>query len=156
MKGSAVCVVANMWLATRAENLVMGWDRIIHAQVLRNPLGIPEQSACEESGQKIYRLFSGRLSFDYFETDINDRFGNRLPVHACQQNLRGTLTDTFSIEVDGCQGWTGEGGEGIVTKADDNEIFRNPYPLSKGLRQHPVCDGVGTAYNLPPLEPVCQ
>ncbi len=40
---SAVCAVQNLWLAARAENLGMGWVSIIHDQVLRDVLAIPEQ-----------------------------------------------------------------------------------------------------------------
>ncbi len=40
---SAVCAVQNLWLAARAENLGMGWVSIIHDQVLREVLHIPEE-----------------------------------------------------------------------------------------------------------------
>ncbi|MDC0612618.1 5,6-dimethylbenzimidazole synthase, partial [Vibrio sp.] len=39
---SAVCAVQNIWLAARAENLGMGWVSIIHDDILRDSLGIPE------------------------------------------------------------------------------------------------------------------
>ncbi len=40
---SAVCAVQNLWLAARAENLGMGWVSIIHDQVLRDTLNIPDE-----------------------------------------------------------------------------------------------------------------
>lgn len=40
---SAVCAVQNIWLAARAENIGMGWVSIIHDDVLRSTLGIPEE-----------------------------------------------------------------------------------------------------------------
>lgn len=39
---SAVCAIQNMWLAARAENLGLGWVSIIHDQVLRETLEIPD------------------------------------------------------------------------------------------------------------------
>jgi len=39
---SAVCAIQNLWLAARAENLGLGWVSIIHDEVLRETLGIPE------------------------------------------------------------------------------------------------------------------
>jgi len=39
---SSVCAVQNLWLAARAENLGIGWVSIIHHQVLKQILGIPE------------------------------------------------------------------------------------------------------------------
>ncbi|MDO6575529.1 nitroreductase family protein, partial [Staphylococcus pasteuri_A] len=35
--------IQNMWLAARAENLGLGWVSIIHDQVLRDTLAIPER-----------------------------------------------------------------------------------------------------------------
>ncbi|MCG8428113.1 MAG: 5,6-dimethylbenzimidazole synthase [Chromatiales bacterium] len=40
---SAVCAVQNLWLAARAENLGVGWVSIVHDEVLRQALAIPEQ-----------------------------------------------------------------------------------------------------------------
>ncbi|GDY24807.1 5,6-dimethylbenzimidazole synthase [Agarivorans sp. Toyoura001] len=40
---STVCAIQNMWLAARAENLGLGWVSIIHDQVLRDTLAIPER-----------------------------------------------------------------------------------------------------------------
>lgn len=40
---SAVCAVQNLWLAARAENLGMGWVSIIHDEVLRQTLAIPQE-----------------------------------------------------------------------------------------------------------------
>lgn len=40
---STVCAVQNIWLAARAENLGLGWVSIIHDQVLREALNIPER-----------------------------------------------------------------------------------------------------------------
>jgi 5,6-dimethylbenzimidazole synthase len=39
---SAVCAVQNLWLATRAENIGLGWVSIVHPQHLREALGIPD------------------------------------------------------------------------------------------------------------------
>ena len=39
---STVCAIQNMWLAARAENIGLGWVSIIHDDVLRSVLGIPE------------------------------------------------------------------------------------------------------------------
>ncbi|NLQ16608.1 5,6-dimethylbenzimidazole synthase [Marinomonas sp. M1K-6] len=39
---SAVCAVQNLWLAARAENIGVGWVSIIHDNVVRNALKIPE------------------------------------------------------------------------------------------------------------------
>ncbi|PSW14473.1 5,6-dimethylbenzimidazole synthase [Photobacterium rosenbergii] len=39
---SAVCAVQNLWLAARAENLGLGWVSILHDNVLRDTLNIPE------------------------------------------------------------------------------------------------------------------
>lgn len=39
---SSVCAVQNLWLAARAENLGVGWVSIIHHDVMREALGIPE------------------------------------------------------------------------------------------------------------------
>lgn len=39
---STVCAIQNMWLAARAENIGLGWVSIIHDDVLRSALGIPE------------------------------------------------------------------------------------------------------------------
>lgn len=39
---SSVCAVQNLWLAARAENLGIGWVSIVHHDVLRTALGIPE------------------------------------------------------------------------------------------------------------------
>ncbi|MGF1750959.1 5,6-dimethylbenzimidazole synthase [Vibrio cionasavignyae] len=39
---STVCAVQNMWLAARAENIGFGWVSIIHDDVLRTALEIPE------------------------------------------------------------------------------------------------------------------
>lgn len=39
---STVCAVQNMWLAARAENIGLGWVSIIHDDVLRKALNIPE------------------------------------------------------------------------------------------------------------------
>ena len=38
---STVCAIQNMWLAARAENIGLGWVSIIHDDILRNTLGIP-------------------------------------------------------------------------------------------------------------------
>ncbi len=40
---SAVCAVQNLWLAARAENLGVGWMSIIHHDLLKEILGIPEK-----------------------------------------------------------------------------------------------------------------
>lgn len=40
---STVCANQNMWLAARAENLGLGWVSIIHDEVLRSALNIPER-----------------------------------------------------------------------------------------------------------------
>ncbi|WP_281171127.1 nitroreductase family protein [Shewanella waksmanii] len=40
---STVCAIQNMWLAARAENIGLGWVSIIHDEVLRAALDIPEQ-----------------------------------------------------------------------------------------------------------------
>ena len=39
---SSVCAVQNMWLAARAENIGMGWVSILHDNVLRENLNIPD------------------------------------------------------------------------------------------------------------------
>ncbi|MGO3346225.1 MAG: 5,6-dimethylbenzimidazole synthase [Marinomonas sp.] len=39
---SSVCAVQNLWLAARAENLGVGWVSIIHDDVIREALNIPE------------------------------------------------------------------------------------------------------------------
>ncbi len=39
---SSVCAVQNLWLAARAENVGLGWVSIVHDQVLREALNIPE------------------------------------------------------------------------------------------------------------------
>lgn len=39
---SSVCAVQNLWLAARAENLGVGWVSIIHDDVVRQALHIPE------------------------------------------------------------------------------------------------------------------
>ncbi len=39
---STVCAIQNMWLAARAENIGLGWVSIIHDDVLREALDIPE------------------------------------------------------------------------------------------------------------------
>ncbi|PSW22299.1 5,6-dimethylbenzimidazole synthase [Photobacterium sanctipauli] len=39
---STVCAIQNMWLAARAENIGLGWVSIIHDDVLREALAIPE------------------------------------------------------------------------------------------------------------------
>ena len=39
---SVVCAVQNLWLAARAEGLGVGWVSILHQDVLRDILGIPE------------------------------------------------------------------------------------------------------------------
>ncbi|MCW8335447.1 5,6-dimethylbenzimidazole synthase [Vibrio sp. SCSIO 43135] len=39
---STVCAIQNMWLAARAENIGLGWVSIIHDDVLRKALHIPE------------------------------------------------------------------------------------------------------------------
>ncbi len=39
---STVCAIQNMWLAARAENIGLGWVSIIHDEVLRESLNIPE------------------------------------------------------------------------------------------------------------------
>lgn len=39
---SAVCAIQNMWLAARAENIGLGWVSILHDQVLRDTLHIPD------------------------------------------------------------------------------------------------------------------
>lgn len=39
---SSVCAVQNLWLAARAENLGVGWVSIIHEDVLRESLNIPD------------------------------------------------------------------------------------------------------------------
>ncbi|WP_028469117.1 5,6-dimethylbenzimidazole synthase [Neptunomonas japonica] len=39
---STVCAIQNMWLAARAENIGLGWVSIIHDDVLRETLGIPD------------------------------------------------------------------------------------------------------------------
>jgi len=39
---SAVCAVQNLWLATRAENIGLGWVSIVHPHHLRDALGIPD------------------------------------------------------------------------------------------------------------------
>lgn len=40
---SAVCAVQNIWLSARAENIGMGWVSIIHDDVLRDALGVPQE-----------------------------------------------------------------------------------------------------------------
>ncbi|MEH0689122.1 5,6-dimethylbenzimidazole synthase [Vibrio cholerae] len=40
---SAVCAVQNMWLAARAENLGFGWVSILHDDLLRETLNIPQE-----------------------------------------------------------------------------------------------------------------
>ncbi|GAM66717.1 cobalamin biosynthesis protein BluB [Vibrio sp. JCM 19236] len=40
---STVCAIQNMWLAARAENIGLGWVSIIHDDVLRSALNIPEE-----------------------------------------------------------------------------------------------------------------
>lgn len=39
---STVCAIQNIWLAARAENIGLGWVSIIHDDVLRQTLNIPE------------------------------------------------------------------------------------------------------------------
>ena len=39
---SSVCAVMNFWLAARAENLGVGWVSIIHHDVVRDALAIPD------------------------------------------------------------------------------------------------------------------
>ncbi|MGR0277630.1 5,6-dimethylbenzimidazole synthase [Marinomonas dokdonensis] len=39
---SSVCAVQNLWLAARAENLGMGWVSIVHDDVIRDALNIPQ------------------------------------------------------------------------------------------------------------------
>lgn len=39
---STVCAIQNMWLAARAENIGLGWVSIIHDDVIRNTLNIPD------------------------------------------------------------------------------------------------------------------
>ncbi|MEH6472309.1 MAG: 5,6-dimethylbenzimidazole synthase [Halopseudomonas sp.] len=39
---SSVCAVQNLWLAARAENLGIGWVSIVHHDVIREALVIPE------------------------------------------------------------------------------------------------------------------
>jgi 5,6-dimethylbenzimidazole synthase len=39
---SAVCAVQNLWLATRAENIGLGWVSIVHPEHLREALNIPD------------------------------------------------------------------------------------------------------------------
>ena len=39
---SVVCAIQNLWLAARAENLGLGWVSILHDEVLRETLAIPE------------------------------------------------------------------------------------------------------------------
>ena len=39
---SSVCAVQNLWLAARAENLGVGWVSIIHDEVIRSTLKIPD------------------------------------------------------------------------------------------------------------------
>ena len=39
---SAVCAVQNLWLATRAENIGLGWVSIVHPHHLRDALGVPD------------------------------------------------------------------------------------------------------------------
>ncbi|MEH6650648.1 MAG: 5,6-dimethylbenzimidazole synthase [Motiliproteus sp.] len=39
---SSVCAVQNLWLAARAENLGLGWVSIIHHDLMREVLNIPE------------------------------------------------------------------------------------------------------------------
>lgn len=38
---STVCAIQNMWLAARAENIGLGWVSIIHDDILRQALNIP-------------------------------------------------------------------------------------------------------------------
>jgi len=38
---SSVCAIQNIWLAARAENIGLGWVSIIHDDVLRKTLNIP-------------------------------------------------------------------------------------------------------------------
>jgi len=40
---STVCAVQTLWLAARAENLGVGWMSIIHHDLLKSILGIPEE-----------------------------------------------------------------------------------------------------------------
>ncbi|MGF1693241.1 5,6-dimethylbenzimidazole synthase [Photobacterium kagoshimensis] len=39
---SSVCAIQNLWLAARAENLGVGWVSIVHDDVMREALNIPE------------------------------------------------------------------------------------------------------------------
>ncbi|GAB3484945.1 5,6-dimethylbenzimidazole synthase [Marinomonas epiphytica] len=39
---SSVCAIQNLWLAARAENIGMGWVSILHDEVLREALSIPD------------------------------------------------------------------------------------------------------------------
>lgn len=39
---SSVCAVQNLWLAARAENIGVGWVSIIHDDVIKSALNIPE------------------------------------------------------------------------------------------------------------------
>ena len=39
---SSVCAVQNLWLAARAENIGMGWVSIVHDEVIRDALNIPQ------------------------------------------------------------------------------------------------------------------
>ncbi|MFI8622519.1 5,6-dimethylbenzimidazole synthase [Marinomonas sp. NPDC078689] len=39
---SAVCAVQNLWLAARAENVGVGWVSIVHDNVVRDTLNIPD------------------------------------------------------------------------------------------------------------------
>jgi len=39
---SSVCAIQNLWLAARAENIGLGWVSILHDQVLRDLLKIPD------------------------------------------------------------------------------------------------------------------
>jgi 5,6-dimethylbenzimidazole synthase len=39
---SSVCAVQNLWLAARAENIGVGWVSIIHDDVIRRALNIPD------------------------------------------------------------------------------------------------------------------
>ena len=39
---STVCAIQNMWLAARAENIGLGWVSILHDEVLRDTLNIPD------------------------------------------------------------------------------------------------------------------
>ncbi|WOH36223.1 5,6-dimethylbenzimidazole synthase [Thalassotalea fonticola] len=39
---STVCAVQNLWLAARAENLGVGWVSIVHDDVLKDALNIPD------------------------------------------------------------------------------------------------------------------